>query len=138
MSQPCIFCLIVTGQAPAVTLYEDNQTLAFLDINPINDGHTLVIPRQHHQDIHSMDEATYRAVAETTRRLTEKIHASLQPDGINLFQANGKAAGQTVFHFHNHILPRYADDKMVVEVHGKLGVDHAELEQLAERIRQHL
>ncbi|RLA03751.1 MAG: HIT family protein [Gammaproteobacteria bacterium] len=118
MDNGCIFCQIVAGTAPAAKVFEDDQTLAFLDINPINPGHCLVIPKTHHENLFTMDRHTYQAVASTTLLIAQAIQQSLQPAGMNIFQANGEEAGQTVFHLHNHILPRLENDNLRVEVHG--------------------
>ena len=143
MKPDCIFCAIVSGIAPASVLYEDNWTLAFLDINPINPGHTLVIPKRHHQDLFSIDKPLYQKLADTTRLMAQAVQTALQPAGLNIFQANGVAAGQTVFHFHNHVLPRYPDDRLHVQLHPQQPGDLAKQQQkfeppeaIADAIRQ--
>jgi histidine triad (HIT) family protein len=106
----CIFCAIIEGQAPAEVLFEDEETLAFMDINPANPGHTLVIPKRHVQDIYGMDEEMVAAVMRATVRVAKAIKRALQPDGMNLVQSNERAGGQDVFHFHIHVIPRWYGD----------------------------
>jgi len=106
----CIFCAIVAGRAPAEVIFEDEETIAFMDVNPANPGHILVIPKRHVRDIYKLDEETAAAVMRTTVRVARAIRAALKPDGMNLLQANGRTAGQSVFHFHVHIVPRWHGD----------------------------
>jgi histidine triad (HIT) family protein len=138
LDQDCIFCQIVAGKAPATRIYEDSQTLAFLDLNPINPGHCLVIPKAHHASLFTLDSATYEAIAATTLKVAQAIQSALQPGGMNVFQANGVVAGQTVFHLHNHLLPRHDNDNLQVEVHGLQTADVEQLEPIAQRIRKQL
>ncbi len=106
----CIFCTIVAGEIPSFKLYEDDATLAFMDINPFNPGHCLVIPKAHHPDLFAMTEAAFGAVGGTAVKVARAVRQVCEPDGMNLVQANGPAAGQTVYHFHLHIFPRANDD----------------------------
>jgi len=106
----CIFCDIVEGQAPADVVFEDKETLAFMDINPANPGHTLIIPKRHVRDIYELDGETAAAVMGTAVRVSRAIKAAIQPDGLNLLQSNGPAGGQVIFHFHMHIIPRWHGD----------------------------
>ena len=106
----CIFCDIVESRAPADVVFEDGETLAFMDINPANPGHTLVIPKQHVRNIYELDGETAAAVMRTTVKVARAIKSALQPDGMNLVQSNERAGGQDVFHFHMHIIPRWYDD----------------------------
>lgn len=108
----CIFCKIVAGEIPCFKLYEDSLTLTFMDINPANPGHALVIPKEHWEDIYDIPGDLAGATAETAKRVAEAVNATLAPDGINLVQANGEGAGQSVFHFHMHILPRANGDEL--------------------------
>ncbi len=138
MEPSCIFCQIVLGQAPAATIYEDDFTLAFLDLNPINPGHSLVIPKEHHAELFTLTPETYQAVASTTLKVAQAIREVIKPAGMNIFQANGVMAGQTVFHLHNHLLPRHPNDSLKVEVHGLRPATGDELEQVAGPIREQL
>ena len=106
----CIFCDIIEGRAPAEVVFEDGETLAFMDINPANPGHTLVIPKRHVRDIYELDEEAAAAIMKATVRVAKAIKRALQPDGMNLVQSNERAGGQEIFHFHIHIIPRWYDD----------------------------
>ncbi len=108
----CIFCKIVAGQIPCLSLYEDDETLAFMDINPANTGHALAIPKAHWQDLMSMPDATLAATARTAKQVAAAVHRALNPDGVNLVQANGPGAAQSVLHFHIHVLPRRSGDEL--------------------------
>lgn len=130
----CIFCRIVAGDAPAQVLYEDEDTMAFMDINPATDGHCLVVSRRHADDLWSLPEEDGVAVWRAVRRVAEAVQEALRPDGLNLLQSNGLAALQTVFHFHVHVVPRYRDDGIHVPLMRAPG-DRSRLEDVAERIR---
>jgi histidine triad (HIT) family protein len=106
----CVFCRIRDGQIPSTRVYEDERTIAFMDINPLNEGHTLVIPRAHAATIFDVDETDLRAAIATARRVATAIRVALRPDGLNLLQANGAAAFQSVPHFHLHLIPRFTGD----------------------------
>ena len=106
----CIFCSIAAGTMPAERIYEDERTVAFLDIFPACDGHVLVIPRAHADDIHSLDPADVAAVAQTAQIVAGRVSGALGTDGVSIVQSNGAAAGQTVFHYHVHVIPRFAGD----------------------------
>lgn len=105
-----IFSRIVQGDIPSIKIYEDAHTYAFMDIAPASRGHTLVICKAELADIHEIDEESLVAVAKTTQRVAKAIRDALQPDGINIIQNNGAAAGQTVFHYHVHVIPRWDGD----------------------------
>ncbi|MDH7487129.1 MAG: HIT family protein [Anaerolineae bacterium] len=133
----CIFCAIVEGKAPAEVVYQDEMTMAFMDVNPANAGHTLVIPRKHVPDIFAIDEETAAAMMRTAVRVARAIEAALRPDGINLIQANGRAAFQSVFHSHLHIIPRWWGDGITLPWRPKPG-DPAAIQTTAARIRAHI
>jgi histidine triad (HIT) family protein len=130
----CVFCKIITGAIPSFKIYEDAKTLAFLDINPINPGHTLVIPKGHAPNLIASDDADLGAVMASVRRVAAAIERALKPYGINLLQANGPGANQSVFHFHMHIIPRVKDDNIMMNWQPKPG-DKAALAAMAEKIR---
>ena len=111
-SPECIFCKIVAGELPATIVDEDERTIAFMDIAPATRGHALVIPRAHAADILSVDTEDLQAVAVACRRLAGRAKERLHADGINLLNSCGAAAWQTVFHFHVHVIPRYAGDPL--------------------------
>jgi histidine triad (HIT) family protein len=108
----CLFCKIVAGEIPATIVAQDERTVAFMDINPATRGHALVIPRAHARDVHAIDPEDLKAVAAAAQRLAARAVAQLGADGVNLLQSNGAAAWQTVFHFHLHVIPRYAGDPL--------------------------
>jgi histidine triad (HIT) family protein len=108
----CIFCRIVAGELPATIVDEDERTVALMDINPATRGHALVIPRHHAQDLLSIDVADLQAVAVAAQRLAGRARESLGADGVNLINSCGAEAWQTVFHFHVHVIPRYAGDPL--------------------------
>ena len=108
----CLFCKIVAGEIPATIIAEDERTVAFMDINPATRGHALVIPRAHARDVHEIDTEDLEAVAATAQRLAARQLEQLGADGVNLLNSNGRAAWQTVFHFHMHVIPRYAGDPL--------------------------
>jgi histidine triad (HIT) family protein len=108
----CIFCKIVAGELPATIVAEDERTIAFMDINPATRGHVLVIPRRHAADVLEIDERDLAACAAAARRLVARMKDALGADGVNLLNSCGAAAWQTVFHFHLHVIPRYADDPL--------------------------
>lgn len=106
----CIFCAIVNGDAPATVLDEAERTVTFLDINPATSGHALVIPRAHSRDLLDIRADDLTACAAAGRRMAARMVERLGADGVNLLNSCGTAAWQTVFHFHLHVVPRYADD----------------------------
>jgi histidine triad (HIT) family protein len=108
----CVFCKIVAGQIPATRVYEDRHTLAFMDIGQVNPGHVLVAVKKHADNLYALDDAQAAAVARTGARVARAIRDAFKPAGLSVYQANGKAAGQTVFHYHVHLLPRHAGDGM--------------------------
>jgi histidine triad (HIT) family protein len=133
----CIFCKIAVGTIPSTKLYEDSETLAFMDINPANDGHCLVIPKAHFPTLFALAPEAFAAAGRTIIKVANAVEAALTPDGINLLQANGPGAGQSVFHFHVHVLPRRHDDGLTINWMPKPG-DRARIAEIAEKIRKHL
>jgi histidine triad (HIT) family protein len=132
----CIFCKIVRGEAPAVRVYEDNQTVAFMDINPASEGHTLVVSRAHFENLLDIDTPTLTAVTLTSQRVARALDQVLQPDGMRVSQFNGAAAGQTVFHYHVHLIPMRQGQR--VGAHGRSPAEPRALTAMAERIRSAL
>jgi histidine triad (HIT) family protein len=113
MADPdCIFCKIVAGELPATIVAEGERALAFMDIQPANRGHALVIPRAHAKDIHEIDPEDLQAVAVMAQALAKRMPGALGADGVNLLNSSGCAAWQTVFHFHMHVIPRYDGDPL--------------------------
>lgn len=132
MKNDCIFCAIAAGEIPCFKVYEDEVVLAYLDINPFTQGHTLVIPKTHSQGLLDTDEATLAAVIARVKKIAAHLKTALPCDGFNILQNNGEAAGQTVKHLHFHIVPRYGIEPIAFESHPG---DMAALKALAERIR---
>jgi histidine triad (HIT) family protein len=108
----CLFCKIVAGDIPSTRVYEDERTIAFMDINPGTRGHLLVIPREHAKDLLEIDPEDLAAVAQTAKVMAARVSERLGADGVNLLNSCGSAAWQTVFHFHMHVIPRYARDPL--------------------------
>lgn len=106
----CLFCKIIAGEIPSYKVYEDEYTYAFLDINPVNAGHTLVIPKKHSKNIFEIETNDWAAVMETVRILAGKIETAMDANGINLEMNNRQIAGQLVDHTHVHIIPRHSGD----------------------------
>ena len=109
----CIFCQIVAGEAPAYVVAEDDRTVAFLDRGPATPGHTLVVPRRHAADVWDISDQDAAAVMLMAKRVALLLDARLTPDGLNLTQSNRSAGWQDVFHFHVHVIPRWAGDGLV-------------------------
>lgn len=129
-----IFAKIINGEAPAIKVYEDSKTLAFLDIFPQSKGHCLVVPKVQAENLFEADNQALAAAITTTRDVAEAIKKALEPDGVMIMQFNGAAAGQSVFHLHFHIVPRW--DGVPLRPHGEAGqADKEELEVLADQIR---
>jgi histidine triad (HIT) family protein len=106
----CIFCKIIAGEIPSKKIYEDEEHFAFLDIFPAGRGHTLVIPKTHFADIHSMSAHAYGAIASAAKLVADLLHAKLGSEGTTIFQMNREAGWQTVFHAHMHVIPRWSGD----------------------------
>ena len=105
----CIFCKIAAGEIPSRKIYEDKDLIAIMDLNPTSKGHSLIIPKEHCTNIYDIDEDIAAKVMKTAKKLATKMTVALNCDGFNLLQNNGETAGQTMFHFHMHLIPRYKD-----------------------------
>jgi histidine triad (HIT) family protein len=112
MPEDCIFCKIVAGEIPAFVVEQDEQTLTFMDIAPATRGHALVIPKRHATDLWEIDADQLAAVTTAAQRQARRVRDRLGADGVNLINSCGAAAWQTVFHFHMHVIPRYAGDPL--------------------------
>ncbi len=135
MSDPdCIFCKIVAGELPAETIYEDEATVAFMDINPGTRGHALVIPRHHARNLLEITAEDLQAAILTARTLAARMTDRLGADGVNIINSCGEAAWQTVFHFHLHVIPRYVDDPLQLPWRPAPG-DAEEIAAAAEQLR---
>ena len=109
MNSDCIFCKIAAGEIPSRKIYEDSDLIAIMDLNPTSKGHSLIIPKEHCTNIYDIDEDIAAKVMKTAKKLATKMTVALNCDGFNLLQNNGETAGQTMFHFHMHLIPRYKD-----------------------------
>ncbi len=128
-----IFAKILRGEVPSHKVYEDADTIAILDVMPQSDGHTLVIPKAAAENLFELDTAMAEAVMRTGQRLALAVRRAFHPDGVTLMQFNGAEAGQTVFHFHLHVVPRYAGQPL--RAHGRGFADPAVLTEQAARLR---
>ena len=136
--EDCIFCKIIAGQIPSFKVFEDEDTLAFLDIKPATKGHTLVIPKQHFENVFDISDMALQKVSVVAKKLSVKIKDALRADGIRLSQSNGTVAGQDIMHFHLHIIPRYENDGLGVHPAATLQMpqaDFEELKKIAEKIK---
>lgn len=134
--EDCLFCKIASKEIPANIVYEDEKTLAFLDINPINYGHTLVIPKEHSTNIFDIQADAWAATTETARKLATTIRNVTEADGVNININNGGAAGQMIFHPHIHIIPRYEEQSL--KPWPKKKYEENEEEEMADKIRNEL
>src|SRR3954453_17321770 len=117
----CLFCKIAAGDIPATRVYEDERTIAFMDINPATRGHLLVIPRRHAADLLEIGPEDLAACAAAAKALAGLVTERLDADGVNLINSCGRAAWQTVFHFHVHVVPRYENDPLRLPWHPEPG-----------------
>ena len=133
----CIFCRIIARALPAEILYESARVISILDINPIHHGHALVIPKSHCADFLAVPEEDLHEVLRVTQIVARALVDALRLDGFNIFSNNGRIAGQSVFHFHMHVTPRYPDDdiRFVLKLKSYTGGSMAEY---AAKIRRHL
>jgi histidine triad (HIT) family protein len=138
----CIFCKIVAGIRECHEIYQDNATLAFMDIHPANDGHCLVIPKRHFEKVFDMPPAAFGTVASTAAKVARVVNEVLRPGGISLLQANGELAGQSVHHVHIHVLPRRAGDDLPINWDRNRNADQRfdrdRIAEIAERLRSRL
>lgn len=130
-----MFCGIVDGRAPASVVYDDELVLGFCDLNPVNPGHLLVIPKRHGVELADVDEATAARMFVVARRLAAALRRTdLRCEGVNLFLADGEAAGQEVWHAHLHVFPRYRGDRFRVSPNQRRA-SRAELDEVARKVR---
>ena len=134
--EPCIFCKIVAKEVPSTRVFEDDKFIAFLDINPINPGHLLVIPKAHYKTITDMPKELYDDLHEVVWDLALKMQQQLDPDGIKIVQNNNEAAGQLVPHYHVHVIPRYAGDgERYKEIWNPVKINEEELKRIQEKLK---
>ena len=133
----CVFCKIISGSAPAELVYENEDAISILDIRPIHYGHALVIPKKHCRTFLEVPPAMHRGIMEATSAVTRALVSTLEVQGFNIFCNNGEVAGQSVFHFHWHITPRYPNDNIRFELKLKQYPD-GQLQEYGKRIRDYL
>ena len=133
----CIFCKIIAGDIPSFKLYEDDNSFAFMDINPASEGHALVIPKEHAANVYAVSDEAIAATVTTAKKIATAIDKTLNPQGLNLVQCNGPAAAQSVMHFHMHVLPRSKGDELTLNW-GIVPGDMDAIGELAARIRKNI
>ena len=129
----CIFCKIANGEIPSKTLYEDELYRVILDLGPATRGHALILPKDHYADLYELPEEDWARILKLAKKMAVRITERMGCDGFNLVQNNGEAAGQTVRHFHMHLIPRYRDDNQQINwIPGN--PDQEELEEIRRQI----
>ncbi len=131
----CLFCKIIRGEIPSRKVYEDKDSVAFLDINPANPGHTLVMPKKHAENIFDADDELLGRVIVAAKVISKKIKESLNADGINVIQNNGRHAGQIVNHIHFHIIPRFANDTVIIS-YPQIRMEDKDFEEIQKKLTE--
>lgn len=134
MKDECIFCKIANGVIPSNTLYEDEDFRVILDINPATKGHALILPKKHYNGIYDLEPEIAEKVFCLAQKMAKAIKAELNCDGLNILQNNGETAGQTIFHFHMHVIPRYVHDNLNFCLEEKQKVEY-DLGETAKKIK---
>ena len=133
----CIFCKIIGGEIPSNTIYEDDEFKVILDASPASKGHALILPKEHYADIYEIDEKTAGHAMQLAKKLAKHMTDVLKCDGFNIVQNNHEIAGQTVFHFHMHLIPRYKGDQVGITWHpGEL--NDADKEEILLKVKEQL
>ena len=131
----CIFCKIAKGEIPSRKVYEDKDVIAFLDINPANPGHTLVMPKRHAETIMDADDESLEKAIVVAKTIATRIKERLNADGVNILQNNGKHAGQLVNHVHFHVMPRFAEDKILIS-YPKIKLEEKDFEEIQKKLSE--
>ena len=134
--EECLFCKIVKGELPSSKLYEDEDTLAFLDLFPVNKGHSLVISKEHYENIFDVPEESLSKISSVMKNVADAVKKGVNADGISIAQSNGKDAGQIIPHIHFHIMPRFKDDGLKLWPQGKY--EEGEMDKFKEDISKFL
>ena len=138
LSAACPFCKIASGKAEASIVYEDANILAFMDLNPANIGHTLVVTREHYENIYEVPEKLLVEMAAAVKRVCVAVKKTVDADGIKVIQLNGRAAGQVVMHIHIHVIPTVSKAEVVTGHRGRLTPERRDLDETAQKIRENL
>jgi len=144
MSESCNFCEIVSGENPASIIYEDGNVLAFMDLHPANVGHTLVVPKEHWETVYDIPEKVLSNLFAVVKRISVAVKKAVGAEGISILQFNERAAGQSVMHFHVHVIPRFRGDaisKLIGAMLGPTGFEKAareNLDEIAKKIKENL
>jgi histidine triad (HIT) family protein len=133
----CVFCRIVANEIPAAKIYEDEQFLAFLDISQVTKGHTLVIPKKHVENLYQLDQKDASNMLHICQKVASALKATYDLQGLNMVNNNGPLAGQTVHHFHIHLIPRYVDDNFVIVFHQN-EPNFPKLSETLSQIKKHI
>lgn len=135
--EDCIFCKIANGEIPSTTLYEDDMFRVILDLGPASKGHALILPKEHFANLYEIEDEYVAKAMVLAKKMAAAMTKALGADGFNLVQNNGEVAGQTVFHFHLHLIPRYQDDNALVFWEpGKTTPE--EMQKIAEEVAKHI
>ena len=135
LTEHCTFCEILENENTASYVYEDNRTIAILDIRPINEGHTLVIPKKHYENLYKIPDEEVAYLFKVVKKVASAVKKGINADGISIFQNNGRAAGQVIFHVHVHIVPRYEGQR---SHRLRYDASREKLDEVARKIRKHL
>ncbi len=134
----CIFCKILAGEIPSAVVYEDDDFKAILDVNPAVRGHVIILPKNHAANIFELPDEDASKVMVVAKKIAAAVQKTYSCDGVNILQNNGKAAGQTVFHLHVHVIPRYEGDTDSIRIGWRPGETPADLADIAEEIKKNL
>lgn len=138
MKGNCIFCKIIAGEIPSVSVYEDEDFKAILDVAPSARGHVIILPKEHAADLFELSEESASKVMVVAKKIAKAVKEAYACDGVNILQNNGKAAGQTVFHLHVHVIPRYEGDTDTINIGWKPLDTPDDMESIAEKIKAYL
>lgn len=132
--EDCIFCKITKGEIPSYKVYEDDKVFAFLDINPLSEGHTLVLPKEHYVNVLDVPEDIYAHMSKVVKRIAGKIQEKYKPEGILINQNNGRRAGQEIGHIHVHIKPIYEDTKVFRETNHRKKFEEEKMKRIQKEL----
>ena len=132
----CIFCKIAAGEIPSRKLYEDEDFVVILDLNPTSKGHALIIPKEHYANLYEIDEEVAAKAMKLAKKMALKMTDVLGCDGFNLLQNNGESAGQTIFHFHMHLIPRYSEDSRPMLTFAETSISDEEMDALCDKMKR--